>query len=84
MMEKDTLIEHLTFALKEILLKNLQGLDRSSMELNIERFMDQVVSAMTSEEILEKFESPENSLLLFMDYLAESGALDEAVDHTVH
>lgn len=84
MMDKDTLIEHLAFALKGILLKNLEGLDRSSMELNIDRFMEQVVSGMTSEEIVEKFQSPENSLLLFMDYLEDAGALEEALDQTVH
>lgn len=83
-MEKDTLIENLMYALKKILLKNLKGLDKSSMELNIERFMEEVVSAMSPDEILDKFQNPENSLLMFMDYLAEAGALDDAADQTVH
>lgn len=83
-MDKKTLIENLAFALKELILHKLEGLDRSSMDLNIDRFITDVVSDMTSEEILDKFYTPENSLLLFMDYLAEAGALEESMDHTVH
>ena len=83
-MDKNTLIENLAFALKELLLHKLDGLDRSSMDLNIDHFINDVVSEMTRDEILDKFYTPEQSLLLFMDYLAEAGALEESMDHTVH
>lgn len=83
-MKKDELIEHLEYALKQVLCKDLVGIDRVAMESSIDCFMSEEVAACTSEELLEKFYTPEMSIKLFMDFLAQKGALEETDGGTIH
>ncbi|MBU1168902.1 MAG: hypothetical protein KKD44_04980 [Proteobacteria bacterium] len=82
--DRNTLIESLAYALKKILLHSLEGLDRKAMESSIDCFMDQEVVCLSDEDILEKFYTPEDSIRRFMDFLENSGALEDTLHKTLH
>jgi hypothetical protein len=83
-MDKESLIENLSYALKKIFLHDLEGLDRNAMESSIDRFLIERVSEMTAEDILENFYTPERSVRHFIEYLEDSGAIEPVVDQTIH
>jgi hypothetical protein len=82
--DKDILIEKLTFALKQLFMDELEGLDRMAMESSVDRFMAEIVSVMTADDILDTFYTPENSVRRFMEFLEDSGALEETDGQTIH
>lgn len=83
-LSKEELLEHLKYALTEVLCENLEGLDRFAMESSIDYFINESVSRYTSEEILEKFYTPEESIRLFTEFLQKTGALEDSDDKTLH
>lgn len=83
-MDKQTLLDSLSYALKSVLTENLDGLDRDAMELNIDRFMEQDVAPMSVDDILSAFYTPEESMQRFMAFLERSGALDDYSGNAVH
>ena len=66
-LDKNYIIERLTFALKQLFMDDLEGLDRLAMESCVERFMDEIVSVMSADDILDTFYTPENSVRRFME-----------------
>jgi hypothetical protein len=82
--DKKMLMENLAYALKAVLLENLDGLDLHAMELNIDRFMEQDVAPMGEEDIIAAFYTPEDSMRRFMAFLENSGALDDIGDEVIH
>ena len=82
--DKQTLMENLAYALKTVLLEELEGLDRVAMESSIDRFMEKEVAPMSEDDILTAFYTPEDSISRFMTFLETSGALDVVGDNIVH
>lgn len=78
--DRNTLLESLAYALKKIFLNSLEGLDLNAMESSIDLFMDREVSGLSDDEILERFYTPEDSIRIFMEFLENSGALEDASD----
>lgn len=83
-MDKDELLENLKYAMKKVLCARLEGIDRTAMESSIDMFISSEASKYSSEELLEKFYTPEMSINIFMEYLAKAGALDETEEKTIH
>lgn len=82
--DKNYIIERLTFALKQLFMDDLEGLDRLAMESCVERFMDEIVSVMSVDDILDNFYTPENSVRRFMEFLEDSGAMEKTDGQTLH
>ncbi len=82
--DKNYIIERLTFALKQLFMDDLEGLDRLAMESCVERFMDEIVSVMSADDILDTFYTPENSVRRFMEFLEDSGAMEKTDGQTLH
>lgn len=82
--DKNYIIERLTFALKQLFMDDLEGLDRLAMESCVERFMDEIVSVMSADDILDNFYTPENSVRRFMEFLEDSGAMEKTDGQTLH
>lgn len=82
--DKNYIIERLTFALKQLFMDDLEGLDRVAMESCVERFMDEIVSVMSADDILDTFYTPENSVRRFMEFLEDSGAMEKTDGQTLH
>ena len=82
--DKNYIIERLTFALKQLFMDDLEGLDRLAMESCVERFMDEIVSVMSADDILDTFYTPENSVRRFMEFLEDSGAMEKTEGRTLH
>lgn len=83
-MNKDTLIENLAYALKSLFLHDLEGFDLIAMESCIDRFINEKVVKMSEPDILQEFYTPERSVRHFMEFLEDSGALDDVKDKTIH
>ena len=83
-MDKHTIIERLTYAFKQIFLHDLEGFDRVAMESSIDRFINEHVSVMDEDDILDTFYTPENSVRRFMEFLEDSGALEDTKDKILH
>ena len=83
-LDKNYIIERLTFALKQLFMDDLEGLDRLAMESCVERFMDEIVSVMSADDILDTFYTPENSVRRFMEFLEDSGAMEKTEGRTLH
>lgn len=82
--DRHTLLDSLAYALKTILLANLEGLDRSAMETSIDLFMKNEVEPLSDATILETFYTPEDSIGRFLEFLERSGALDEGGDQPIN
>lgn len=82
-MEKKEILENLEYALKGVLCKGLEGMDLIVMESNVELFIREEASGYTSEELIEKFYTPEMSINIFMEFLAKTGALEDPGDNTI-
>ncbi len=77
------MLENLEYALKGVLCKGLEGLDQSAMALNVERFIRDIASTYTSEELVEKFYTPEMTIAVFMEFLEKNGALEDPGNNTI-
>ncbi len=77
------MLENLEYALKSVLCKGLEGIDRIVMTSNVELFIQEEASGYSSEELLEKFYTPEMSINLFMEFLAKTGALEDPGENTI-
>lgn len=82
-MEKKEILENLEYALKSILCKGLEGMDRIVMESNVELFIRQEASEYSPEELIKKFYTPEMSINIFMEFLAKTGALEDPGNNTI-
>ncbi|MFA6009286.1 MAG: hypothetical protein WC799_04820 [Desulfobacteraceae bacterium] len=83
-LDKDFIIERLTLALKQLFLDDLEGFDRIAMESSVDRFIIEKVAVMSADDIVDTFYTPENSVRRFMEFLEDSGALEEADGQTIH
>jgi hypothetical protein len=83
-LDKDNIIERLTFALKQLFLDDLEGFDRLAMESSVDRFIAEIVSVMSADDIVDTFYTPENSVRRFMEFLEDSGALEGTEGQTIH
>ncbi len=83
-LDKDFIIERLTLALKQLFLDDLEGFDRIAMESSVDRFIIEKVAVMSADDIVDTFYTPENSVRRFMEFLEDSGALEEAEGQTIH
>ncbi len=83
-LDKDYIIERLTYAFKQLFMSDLEGFDRMAMESSVERFMNEIVSVMSADDILDTFYTPENSVRRFMEFLEDSGAMEKAEGQTLH
>lgn len=77
------MLENLEYALKSVLCKGLEGMDRIVMASNVELFIREEVAGLTSEELVKKFYTPEMSINIFMEFLAKTGALEDPGDNTI-
>ncbi len=84
MLNKDYIIERLTFALKQLFLDDLEGFDRLAMESSVDRFISEQVAVMSADDIIDTFYTPENSVRRFMEFLEDSGALEAPDGQTIH
>ncbi len=75
-MKKDDMLESLELALKYVLTKNLDGIDKHAMELNIKSFVYEEAIKYSSSELIEKFNTPDKTVDFFMEYLEAQGALE--------
>lgn len=82
-MKKDELLDHLGYALKSVLCKGLEGIDSIAMESNVDLFILKEASRYTSEELIEKFYTPEMSINIFMEFLANAGGLEDSGNNTI-
>lgn len=82
-MDKKELLENLEYALKGVLCHGLEGIDRVAMESSIELFVREKASGYSEEELIEKFYTPEMSIRIFTDFLAENGALEGSGEYTI-
>lgn len=83
-LDKDFIIERLTLALKQLFLDDLEGFDRIAMESSVDRFIIEKVAVMSADDIVDTFYTPENSVRRFMEFLEDSGALEETEGQTIH
>jgi len=83
-LDKDFIIERLTLALKQLFLDDLEGFDRIAMESSVDRFIIEKVAVMSADDIVDTFYTPENSVRRFMEFLEDSGALEETDGQTIH
>lgn len=83
-LDKDFIIERLTLALKQLFLDDLEGFDRIAMESSVDRFITEKVAVMSADDIVDTFYTPENSVRRFMEFLEDSGALEETDGQTIH
>jgi hypothetical protein len=83
-LDKNFIIERLTLALKQLFLDDLEGFDRIAMESSVDRFIIEKVAVMSADDIVDTFYTPENSVRRFMEFLEDSGALEEADGQTIH
>lgn len=77
------MLENLEYALKSVLCKGLEGMDRIVMASNVELFIREEAADLTSEELVKKFYTPEMSINIFMEFLAKTGALEDPGDNTI-
>lgn len=83
-LDKNFIIERLTLALKQLFLDELEGFDRIAMESSVDRFIIEKVAVMSADDIVDTFYTPENSVRRFMEFLEDSGALEETDGQTIH
>lgn len=79
-LSKEELLDHLKYAMTQVICEGLDGIDRLAMESSIDYFIKTSVSRYTSEEIIEKFYTSAESIRLFTEFLKETGADEDSSD----
>lgn len=74
---KEELLEHLEFALSYVMCEKLTGIDKFAMKSNVELFIKEEASRLSENELLEKFNTPEDSVNAFLRFLEQRGALED-------
>lgn len=82
-MDKKEILENLEYALSSVLCDGLEGMDLIVMKSNVELFIRKEASEYSSEELIEKFYTPEMSINIFMEFLAKTGALEDSGTNTI-
>ncbi len=82
-MDKKEILENLEYALISVLCKGLEGVDLIVMKSNVELFIRKEASEYSSEELIEKFYTPEMSINIFMEFLSKTGALEDSGNNTI-
>ena len=83
-MEKQDMLRSLEEALKYVLCRKLEGLDKASMESAVESFVWDEASRFDAEELVTNFKTPEQSVNRFLRYLEEIGAHRPGDEGTLH